>query len=687
MRKSIFYLAIAAMAAIFSCSKEASEVTSIVKNEPVSLSLGLNDGTKVALEYGSLGNSNGLKTSWEVGDNLTVSFWVDATHVSETFVATEVAADGKTATFYNENSQFRYQTTGGWEARYANFTDPTVQKGNLADLPVYLEAKDIDKDQVSGIVLENPISYLHFVLTSETEQTFTHGYLRVTSGSAGLLGGDASDVIKVAFDTPVTVNSVAKDVYVAANFDGTSTKGSTFQFILMNADYDLSKTNVYDGLQSASISWTAAKDYVAQKVYKKEGTLSYVSGQVGKSDNSDVWGSEVYSDAYAVQKGSVMTLEFVNHSSKGGNYNNWLLFAANSALGSTGYAEHFVLRADNYAWDAKSNSFDSPADFPTLWSNYDWGVFLDAMDGAKITMTVEYTTTGSLIINAVQVSADGNYTFNEKFNRNISVADNSQAVVFLKCDGSHYEMTGLSYGASTKVVESLSTLYNNTAYYPYYVYDAALDLAVVGGPKKNIFATYTDGDVALVDASLLTDCSGAVVAATAGNQTVSVKYNGQSTSLTLPVVLGTGAFGSTTLDNAASYSPFFGDVPAGGSVTKTMYVYSSCANNWASPCTDAASAGFAKFYITGRMDHWSWGEYSDSATKSSNWNWDKFTAYQNHCKIVLTLTNNTSTGTIRYDVTYWDGETHFQEYAGFTIDNAELAYRCFTENSYVVAID
>ena len=382
-----------------------------------------------------------------------------------------------------------------------------------------------------------------------------------------------------------------------------------------------------------------------------------------------------------------MTLEFVNHSSKVGNYNNWLLFAANSALGTTGYAEHFVLRADNYAWDAKSNSFESPADFPTLWSNYDWDVFLDAMDGAKITMTVEYTTTGSLIINAVQVSADGNYTFNEKFNRNISVADNSQAVVFLKCDGSHYEMTGLSYEASTKVVESLSTLYNNTAYYPYYVYDAALDLAVVGGPKKNIFATYTDGDVALVDAALLTDCSGAVVAATAGNQTVSVKYNGQNTDLILPVITGTGAFGSTTLNNAISYSPFFGDVPAGGSVTKTMYVYSSCVNNYAAPCTDAASAGFAKFYITGRMDNWSWGEYSDSATKSSNWNWDKFMAYQNHCKIVLTLTNNTSTGTIRYDVTYWDGETHFQEYAGFTIDNSEFAYRCFTENSYVVAID
>lgn len=87
------------------------------------------------------------------------------------------------------------------------------------------------------------------------------------------------------------------------------------------------------------------------------------------------------------------------------------------------------------------------------------------------------------------------------------------------------------------------------------------------------------------------------------------------------------------------------------------------------------------------MDNFGWGDYYATATATSNWNWDKFTAYQNHNTVTMTWTaNNANQGTMRFDVTYWDGDTHFQQYATFYI-NQVLAYRAFTENSYVVVIE
>ena len=53
--------------------------------------------------------------------------------------------------------------------------------------------------------------------------------------------------------------------------------------------------------------------------------------------------------------------------------------------------------------------------------------------------------------------------------------------------------------------------------------------------------------------------------------------------------------------------------------------------------------------------------------------------------MVITVTNNgDNTADINYDVTYATGETHFQKYAGVTVDSSDLNCALVIEGAYVV---
>ena len=86
-----------------------------------------------------------------------------------------------------------------------------------------------------------------------------------------------------------------------------------------------------------------------------------------------------------------------------------------------------------------------------------------------------------------------------------------------------------------------------------------------------------------------------------------------------------------------------------------------------------------------RMDNYGWGDGYGTATATSDWNWDVFTSNISGSKVVITVTNNgDNTADVRYDVTYATGETHFQEYAGITVDSADLTCALVIEGAYVV---
>ena len=159
---------------------------------------------------------------------------------------------------------------------------------------------------------------------------------------------------------------------------------------------------------------------------------------VGAQDfSSGFWST--FSDTYTIPAGKTLKLKFINHSSKGANWNNWVLALSNDVeRQGNGYLEYFVLRADNYAWWPTGNTGANPDAGFTLSSNYNWDTFIDDMDGATVDMTL--SRSGSTInVDAVMTTTTG-----KKLNESFSMpncGDGSQTVrAFLVCDGSWYEI-------------------------------------------------------------------------------------------------------------------------------------------------------------------------------------------------------------------------------------------------------
>ena len=89
------------------------------------------------------------------------------------------------------------------------------------------------------------------------------------------------------------------------------------------------------------------------------------------------------------------------------------------------------------------------------------------------------------------------------------------------------------------------------------------------------------------------------------------------------------------------------------------------------------------------MDNFGWGDdNSAGVVAESNWNWDAFMSMQNMSMVTITVTNNgDGTAEILYNVTYPNGEEHFQKYSNIIVDSADLQTALVTEESYLVLFD
>jgi hypothetical protein len=124
-------------------------------------------------------------------------------------------------------------------------------------------------------------------------------------------------------------------------------------------------------------------------------------------------------------------------------------------------------------------------------------------------------------------------------------------------------------------------------------------------------------------------------------------------------------------------------VPSGESRTFKMKCYSDNAANWHSPSTILRKANMAEYAVV-RMDNFGWGDGYDSAILTSDWNWDMFTSSINDSYIEITVTNNgDNTADVLYNVKYANGDTHFQKYAGITVDSSDLTTALVIEGAYL----
>ncbi len=690
MKKHI-YFAFAAALAVVSCAKEQAPV---VNNEVVTRIYAAMDPVKSTVGI----DGTTAHFSWTSGEVISVATAEGFTDFTCTNTSTGEFTHAGEVTPLNV-AVSPAQTTD-------KFTSETNFEVGLPIVYTYAEGKTNaimvgTKGEGDKYIFGHAAALLS--ITYENLPEGTKG-ISVTADEeiAGIvtLSGTSASAIEIKNDNPgltdntvsithdATVGNTASRTYYLPLPTGTY-ETITFHLIHDNAAIEASTTKTLKNVTLARGNYAALPAATLA-----EGFVPYTVGKVGSIPDSEPtswtqWGDETHSSPYAIAPGQVLHLEFENHSKGDENAHNWVVFLANKDFKTPrldGYTEYFALRSDNWGWGntdynganiAINMVSDNDISTVDLW----WAEFKRAMQNSNVTMTLERTEEGGLFVIAKSVSSDNKTTITESYQQAVPVT--GDVVAFLWCDNSYYIINKVWYSNSKKVLSSFVSDYD------YYLFDTALDLSVIGTPKK-VSAVYNDGGrFATHLAEQLSANAATMVPAEEGNQTVSATYKGNAIDLVIPVKIGTSAFGSTTLATTIQYSPFAGEIPVGETVSKTLFVYSSCPNNWASPCVDIVDfwGEGNKFYASFRMDNYGWGTNYGSATATSNWNWDIFQAMQNHDTVKISWTNNTSTATVRFDATYWNGETHFQQFEGCTIDGGKLGYRCFTENSYVVAID
>ena len=163
-----------------------------------------------------------------------------------------------------------------------------------------------------------------------------------------------------------------------------------------------------------------------------------------------------------------------------------------------------------------------------------------------------------------------------------------------------------------------------------------------------------------------------------GDQDVTFTYKSgaqkATATTTITLVKGESALGLPTLDTPwwAHFTPNK-KVPAGESLTYEMDVYSPAASAWQSISTVLRKGDNTEYAVV-RIDNYGWGASYAGATLTNDWNWDLFNPMLDKAHVAITVTNNNTTATIRYDVLWANGEQHYQEYSGLAVEDEDDVY-------------
>ncbi len=253
--------------------------------------------------------------------------------------------------------------------------------------------------------------------------------------------------------------------------------------------------------------------------------------------------------------------------------------------------------------------------------------------------------------------------------------------------GAYAKAVSTLYTLEVKMAVSsleVTTLPNISTYYYF-----NSDSIIFNTAGLEVTATYADGSTGIIDNASLKFSK---IPAAEGAQNAVVSYAGASSTITTtcPLTLIQGASQVGATDFSTAWWTAFSDeynVPSGDSTTITMYCYSDNTANWHSPCTILRKADLTENAVV-RMDSFGWGDGYGTATITSDWNWDIFTSNISGSKVVITVKNNgDNTADVLYNVTYATGETHFQKYAGISVDSSDLNCALVTEVSYLVIVE
>ncbi len=161
--------------------------------------------------------------------------------------------------------------------------------------------------------------------------------------------------------------------------------------------------------------------------------ISITQTTVGTPDCSAAWWTS-FSEYFTIQPKSSFEIEFTNHTSGAGNWNNWNLGVTTEAeRGGDGYAEYFVLRSDLYGWG------DSNYNAANLGNEGygDWDKFRIDMEGANVTIHISRSA-DQVHVTATATCSDGT-VYTETYWQ--KCGDGTQNInAFLIVDSSYLEL-------------------------------------------------------------------------------------------------------------------------------------------------------------------------------------------------------------------------------------------------------
>ena len=147
---------------------------------------------------------------------------------------------------------------------------------------------------------------------------------------------------------------------------------------------------------------------------------------IGATDNSTGWWG-AHSENIKVGPKETFVSTFTNYTSGANNWNNFVV-----VLCKADNSEYAVVRADNYGWGD-----GYAACTPTCDNGGDWGTWLSAMDGAKVTTYITNNGDGTADVKAVMIGNDGN-TYTQEY-KGINTVDPDNFYFRYTVDGCHLE--------------------------------------------------------------------------------------------------------------------------------------------------------------------------------------------------------------------------------------------------------
>ena len=155
--------------------------------------------------------------------------------------------------------------------------------------------------------------------------------------------------------------------------------------------------------------------------------------EIGTSDCSAAWWT-TFSDYFQIPADKTLNLSFENHTSGGGNWNNWnLCVCTDDERNGGNYAEHFVIRSDLYGWGGAASTYNAAN--ITNEGYGDWDQFRADMEGAKV--NIQLQRQGEEIYMTAVATAKNGTVYKEMYHQTIGT---DMARAFLIVDGSYLKM-------------------------------------------------------------------------------------------------------------------------------------------------------------------------------------------------------------------------------------------------------